>query len=268
MLLAWDTGEFVRERLKSSVAGQLVVFFVLTFAIGWAAFLPVVLGQGLPAWSAFIFLFSPALAALVTVVFVDGIAGPISVLARYLRWKFHIKWYALAILLIPTIFILAAAAARVGAISSMWLGSSWYFVAAAFGYLMFINSGEEIGWRGFALPRLQRVMRSPLVAAIILGVLWGLWHLPLYLDPRQSSFPFPLFLLFVVGMSVIYSVLFNNTRGSLLMAVLLHASTDIPPRFLRIASFTPISWSILVALVWVSAIALYRTNGRVAAVTD
>ena len=256
----------MRERLKNSEAGQLVVFFALTFVIGWAAFLPAILSHGLPAWSAFIFLFSPALAALITALLVDGVAGPVSVLTRHLRWKFHIKWYALAILLIPTIFILTAVVAGVGARTSIWLGSSWYFVVAAFGYLMFINSGEEIGWRGFALPRLQSVVKSPLAAAIILGVLWGLWHLPLYLDPRQSSFPFPLFLLFVVGMSLIYAVLFNNTRGSLIMAVLLHASTDIAPRFLRIAAFIPISWSILVALVWAAAIALYLSNRRVAAV--
>jgi hypothetical protein len=72
-------------------------------------------------------------------------------------------------------------------------------------------------------------------------------------------------LLFIVGLSVIYSVLFNNTGGSLLLAVLLHASTDIPPRFLRIAAFTPVSWSILVALIWVSAIGLYLMTRRVAA---
>jgi membrane protease YdiL (CAAX protease family) len=259
----------MRERLKNSETVQLVVFFVLTFVIGWAVFVPVVLHRGFPAWSAFIFLFSPALAGLITAALVDGIAGTRSLLARYSRWRFRIKWYALAILLIPVIFILAAVAWRSGAPGSVWLGSSWYFVVAAFGYLMFINSGEEIGWRGFALPRLQSVVKSPLVAAVILGVIWGLWHLPLYLDPQQAAgFPLPLFLLFIVGMSVIYSVVFNNTRGSLLMAVLLHASTDIPPRFLGIAAFTPISWSIVVALVWVSAIALYLTTRRVAAVTE
>jgi membrane protease YdiL (CAAX protease family) len=259
----------VREKLKGSTGGQLVIFFVLAFLIGWTVFLPTVLHRSLPVWSAFVFLFSPALAGLITAVLVDGIAGAKSLLARYLRWNVRIKWYVVAVLLIPAIFILAAVAQHVRTIGSLWLGSPWYFVAAAFGYLMIINSGEEIGWRGFALPRLQNVVKSPLVAAVILGVLWGLWHLPLYLDPRQAAgFPLPLFLLFIVGMSVIYSVVFNNTRGSLLLAVLLHASTDIPPRFLRIAAFTPISWSVVVALVWVSAIALYLMTRRLHSVAE
>ncbi len=143
----------------------------------------------------------------------------------------------------------------------MWTGSPWYFLIASFGFLMIINSGEEIGWRGFALSRLQSVIKNPLVASMVLGAIWGLWHLPMYLNPEQSSDPLILFLLFVMGISVIYSVLFNNTRGSLLLAVILHASTDIAPRFMQITKFTPVSWSIIVALTWISAMILcYATK--------
>jgi membrane protease YdiL (CAAX protease family) len=130
-------------------------------------------------------------------------------------------------------------------------------VVASFGFLMIINSGEEIGWRGFALGRLQSVIKSPLVASIVLGVIWGLWHLPLYLDPRQAGFPLILFLLFIIGISIIYMVLFNSTGGSLLLAVILLASTDIAPRFMQIAHFTVVSWLIIVALTWVSALILF-----------
>jgi membrane protease YdiL (CAAX protease family) len=127
---------------------------------------------------------------------------------------------------------------------------------------MFINSGEEIGWRGFALSRLQTIIKNQLVAGVILGVIWGLWHLPLYLNPEQSSFPLILFILFIIGISIIYSVLFNNTRGSLLMAVILHASTDIAPRFMQIANFTPVSWSIIVSFTWISAMILYHMTKK------
>jgi uncharacterized protein len=128
---------------------------------------------------------------------------------------------------------------------------------------MIINSGEEIGWRGFALSRLQSVIKNPLVACIVLGAIWAIWHLLLYLNPEQSSFQLILFLLFIIGISIIYSVVFNNTRGSLLIAVVLHASTDIAPRFMQIANFTPVSWSIIVVLTWISALILYYAKRNI-----
>jgi membrane protease YdiL (CAAX protease family) len=179
------------------------------------------------------------------------------VLRRYFLWKLPIRWYFLSVLLLPAIFLAAGGALLLTKNASLWTGSPWYFVIASFGFLMIINSGEEIGWRGFALGRLQSVIKSPLVASIVLGVIWGLWHLPMYLDPQQSGFPLILFLLFILGISIIYSVLYNNTRGSLLMAVILHASTDIAPRFMQIAHFTTLSWFIIVAITWLFALILY-----------
>lgn len=242
---------------KMSETQQLIIFFVLAFAIGWLAFLPIFLYHASPKPGAFIFLFSPALAALITAALTNGVTGVKEVLGRYLLWKFHIKWYLLALLLLPSIFLVDAVISFRTNLQSLWTGSSWYFLVASFGFLMMINSGEEIGWRGFALSRLQSVIKNPLVAAIVLGAVWGLWHLPIYLDPQQSNFLLPLFLLFIMGISMIYSVLFNNTRGSLLMAVVLHASTDIAPRFIQIEKFIPISWAILVLLTWISAVILY-----------
>jgi membrane protease YdiL (CAAX protease family) len=254
-------------KLETSKTQQLIIFFVLTFVIGWLAFVPIFLYHASPTPGAFIFLFSPALAALITTFFTNGTIGVKEVLGRYLLWKFHIKWYFLALLLIPVIFLVTAVIMFRTNLESLWTGSPWYFLIASFGWLMFINSGEEIGWRGFALSRLQSVIKNPLVAGVILGVIWGLWHLPMYLNPEQASFPLILFLLFIIGISIIYSVLFNNTHGSLLMAVVLHASTDIAPRFMQIANFTSVSWSIIVILTWISAMILYIMTKNSAPVT-
>ncbi len=254
-------------KLETSKTQQLIIFFVLTFVIGWLAFVPIFLYHASPTPGAFIFLFSPTLAALITAFLTNGMTGVKEVLSRYLLWKFHIKWYFLVLLLIPAIFLVAAVISFRTNLESLWTGSPWYFLIASFGWLMFINSGEEIGWRGFALSRLQTVIKNPLVAGILLGVIWGLWHLPMYLNPEQSSFPLILFLLFIIGISIIYSVLFNNTRGSLFMAVILHASTDIAPRFMQIANFTPISWSIIVIFTWISAMILYYLTRNSAPVT-
>ena len=251
-------------KIKTSKTQQLIIFFVLAFVIGWLAFIPIFLYHVSPTPNAFIFLFSPALAALITAALINGMTGVKEVLRGYLLWKFHIKWYLLALLLLPAIFLVATFISFSANFESLWTGSPWYFLIASFGFLMMINSGEEIGWRGFALSRLQSVFKNPLVAAIVLGAIWGLWHLPIYLDPEQSGFPLILFLLFIMGISIIYSVLFNNTRGSLFMAVLLHASTDIAPRFMQIANFTPVSWSIIAALTWISAMILYFVTKNIA----
>jgi len=254
-------------KLQTSKTQQLIIFFALTFVIGWLAFVPIFLYHASPTPGAFIFLFSPALAALITVFYTNGITGVKEVLGRDLLWNYHIKWYFLALILIPAIFLIAAVISFSANLKSLWTGSPWYFLIASFCFLMFINSGEEIGWRGFALSRLQSVIKHPLVAGIVLGAIWGIWHLPIYLDPQQSSFPLILFLLFMIGISIIYSILFNNTRGSLLMAVVFHASTDIAPRFMQIAKFTSISWLIIVVLIWISAMILYYATKNSAPVT-
>lgn len=258
----------VQIRVRPSPTRQLIVFFALAFGIGWLAFLPVVLYQAFPAWSAFLYLYSPALSALITAFWAQGPAGIRGLLRRYWLWRFPIRWYLLAVFLLPVIFLVTGLVALGQTPSSLWTGSPWYFLIASFGFLMIINSGEEIGWRGFALIRLQGVVKSPLAAAIVLGVLWGLWHLPLYLNPAQSSNPLPLFLLFITGLSLVYSVLFNQTRGSLLLAVLLHAGTDIAPRFMQIANLTPQAWLIIVALTWGAALSLYLATRNAPAVTE
>jgi uncharacterized protein len=99
-------------------------------------------------------------------------------------------------------------------------------------FLVFIfpgsAGGEEIGWRGFALPHLQ-ADRSALGASIVLGVVWGVWHLPLYLTGADSR-PLSLFaawVLITVAASVIYTSIYNGTGGSLLIVVLFHAASNL-----------------------------------------
>jgi len=91
---------------------------------------------------------------------------------------------------------------------------------------------EEPGWSGFALPRLQR-LHGPLAGGLILGSLWALWHLPGYLipsqdltdiPPRGTVLDFVVFALALIGLRLIMQWVFNNTRGSVLMAILVHAS--------------------------------------------
>ena len=237
-----------------SMRTQLIVFIVLAFALAWMGMLPVVMRYGFLKMGGFLFLFGPAIAALITAGWAGGVSGIKEVLGRYFRWKTQAGWYLLALLLMPAIFLIAAAVSFPAHLAELWTKNPWYFVVASFGFLMFITSGEEIGWRGFALPRLERVFGHPFLTGVIVGVVWGLWHAPMYLIPGQSSFPFYLFMPFIVGLSVLYSVLFQNTNGSLLLAVILHASTDITPRIMQIDKFTVTTWAIIAALTWMAAL--------------
>jgi membrane protease YdiL (CAAX protease family) len=104
-------------------------------------------------------------------------------------------------------------------------------VAIFFGFSIFPGSalGEEIGWRGYVLPRLQSRM-SALSASLLIAPIWGLWHLPLWLagDPvRTPTFYVPFFVA-VFALSVILTWVYNSTGGSLLMVVLAHATFNLP----------------------------------------
>lgn len=244
------------ETRTSPPAGrQLLLFFGLAFGLAWPPWLLVLFGRELPTPAAFLFLFSPALAAVITIAATSGLAGLRELAGRFRIVRFGAGWYLLALGLMPVIFLVAAAPMALRG-AAVWTGQPWYFVVASFGYLMFITSGEEIGWRGFALGRLQDRIGNVWGAALALGLLWGLWHLPLYLIPGQSSFPLPLFLLFTAGASVLSSLLYNHTQGSLVAAVLLHASTDIMPRILQIANFTAVEWTLVCLLTWALAVLL------------
>lgn len=242
-----------RELSKS---GQLGLFFALAFLIAWATWIPAFLNPTFPSQVALIGLFGPALAAVIVAWLAEGRAGVKAIFSRALLWRFPVGWWALALLLMPALFTAAALAdlaARGGDPSTVWLGPSPLFVAAAFAFLLVINSGEEIGWRGYALPLLNDLLHSDFKAGVLLGIIWGVWHLPTYLVAGQSNFPLAIFLAFILGLSLIYSALFRGSGGSLLAADLFHASTDIVPRVMAMASFGVTVFALATALVWIAA---------------
>jgi membrane protease YdiL (CAAX protease family) len=114
-------------------------------------------------------------------------------------------------------------------------GPSYVLNYLAFFVLVFVFGGpllEEPGWRGFALPRLER-LHGPLVGTIVLGVLWALWHLPEFLVPSWAAssggggfLDIVLFVVIAVAFAIVITWVFNNTRASLLLAMLVHASID------------------------------------------
>jgi uncharacterized protein len=169
---------------------------------------------------------------------VDGAAGVRRLLKSCVRWRVGVRWYVLALVVVPAL-ILVALLVPPGGVSGFRepvpLLVLSYVPALAIILLVGGPLAEEPGWRGFALPRLQRRL-GPLAGSVVLGMLWGLWHLPLFIfvpgyngagtGPVGIAVPFAVFVGGETGLAVIFTWLFNNARGSVLLTLLLHASAN------------------------------------------
>ena len=209
-----------------------MVFFVLVFVLTWAVWVPRAVGVPvgiagqLSTWM-------PAMAAVLAAALTGGRAAVRRLLAALVRWRVGWPWYVLVILG-PAVFAAAVAGAYA------LLGGSWTtaFPAATTGlaslalFLVVLTLtdgvGEELAWRGFALPRLLE-RYSALVASVVLGVLWGLWRLPLLFTEGTALFGQPIWLLLtdIVAKSILFTWVFLRTRGSVLIAALLHGTTNL-----------------------------------------
>ena len=207
----------------------LVGFVILSYGLAWAGWwLEYEQGSQFGTWLGY---FGPALAALL----VAGKTGIEDLLARLLRWRLGLRWVGAACLLPWGLALAAVAVSRlidppgapdVGA----GLGGRLALVAV-FGtaYGVIITAGEEIGWRGFLLPRLL-TRYNALVASLIVGIVWGLWHLPLGFVLEGPSMGALDILLYGLGFNfaaVIYTWLYQHTRGSLVIACLFHSAYDV-----------------------------------------
>ncbi|HSO11482.1 MAG TPA: CPBP family intramembrane glutamic endopeptidase [Anaerolineales bacterium] len=172
-----------------------------------------------------------------------GREAVITLLKRFLIWRVGWKWY-LVILLQPALQILSIALNSI--IAKTPIDFSGVFAYQIFGpaanlpllFLPFlisdaITNGEEMGWRGYVLPRLQ-VQFNALASSLILGVIWAIWHLPKFLPDNTSSFG--LFMIRTIIVTVMYTWIYNGTKGSLLLVTLFHAAANAGGVFLPVAN--------------------------------
>jgi uncharacterized protein len=209
-------------------------YFVLAFAFTWALWVPAALEARdmippLPVPATFLGAFGPLVAAVMVTTREEGLAGLRSLLGRVVRWRVAPIWYGVAALG-PIVLTLGAIALHVvlgGQPPSLRLLVETLPILPIYVVYMTITValGEEVGWRGYALPALQ-ARYGALVASLILGVLWTLWHLPVFFNPDTfySNLPFLLFLAYLVPFAVLITWVFNSTGGSVLVSgILFHA---------------------------------------------
>jgi uncharacterized protein len=233
------------RNLKDLLRNQpLVAYFVLAYAGSWIVYIPAILafwGYLPGAWTAAFYLgpfAGPFLAAFVMTGIAEGRAGVDRLLRRFLIWRVGWQWYAFILLGIPALMLAGLLVLPGVAASFQGLPTSWGVnYAASFVLILLVGGplGEEPGWRGFALPRMQPRF-GPLAGTLLLGFLWACWHLPTFLTPAQHGGPgtdwaafftnFPIFVVSTTAMAVVFTWVFNHTRASIFIAILLHASVD------------------------------------------
>ena len=217
---------------------RLSVFFALTFAWSWTCWLltPIVMADSSYASSALFFLggFGPSLAAVTLVGIEGGRAGLRTWLRRCLQWRGNGGWMTLACLS-PLAVLTLAAAIHMALGGSMPTSPAMGHIAlliANFGLVFLVGGplGEEFGWRGYALPVMQERLgwRS---ASLALGIIWGVWHLPLFFvaGSSQNQGSMAAFFVLIVATSVFYAWLFTRTRWSVLPALVLHTASNAWP---------------------------------------
>jgi membrane protease YdiL (CAAX protease family) len=241
---------------------SLILFFLLAYVISWGVELPLALqAQGvinseLPFSVHYLAGYGPMLAALIMTGLVEGVAGLRDLFGRILKWRLKPVWWLAAISPLPVyllvgaiLWLLQGQALELGSLGQIDFLPGLGLAAFPFWILTF-GIGEETGWRGYALPRLQNG-RSALAATVILWVLWALWHLPLFFYTYSVSI-LPGFLTGLLAGAIVFTWLYNSTGGSLMVVAVWHGAFNFVTAC--IACKTGSSAAIVSALVMVWAV--------------
>lgn len=218
---------------------SLLRFFLLTYALTWVCFISVVKMSHAPRPTApatailsgsllLLGTFAPALMALAVTARDEGRRGVRVLLRRMIQWQVGWRWYLFAVAYMPAVKLSVALIYRL--MTGAWprFGTdSWYIIVPAIIISTPVQAGEEIGWRGYALPRLAGRFGFAR-ASLLLGLIWACWHLPLFFVPGADKYgqSFPVWTLQVVALSVAITWLYAGAGGSLLLTMLMHSAVN------------------------------------------
>lgn len=240
----------------------LFFFFFLAYAFSWIISIPYVLsswGVSPSGYNLALLLFAlkyagPTVAAIIMTSVIEWKRGLLRLWHRVTLWRVGWVWYLFILAGVPALFLLGVIiqpgmfASFQGLTRAVLVSYPLAFIAV----FLTIALPEEIGWRGFALPRMQP-RYGPLCGTLLLGVLWGFWHLLYFLTPDHGGgrgigaatvlVSFLTFLLLMIALAIIFTWVFNHTQGSVFIASVLQTSFDTPqvvliPLFLAVNETT------------------------------
>ena len=229
-----------RAKAGGPLAGHpLLLFFLSSFVLTRGYFWLIWAPLGLPASLIGLGGFGPAISAFLVLAVTSGTPGILSLLRSIVHWRVGVRWYLLALLGVPLLNLFAYLVVP-GTLSDFVAPDSRLLRVYLSEMAMSLTIGiaplwEEVGWRGFALPCIQRLY-GPVRGTLILGALWGFWHLPFFFGPLAQTGPDSTWLsatialvefsIGLTGLSVVMTWILNNCGGSTLLAILIHAAFD------------------------------------------
>ena len=258
---------------KNNASGTIWMFFILTMLVSWAIWIPMFLLVPENAQLPLLLLggFGPFLSAIIVIWAREGK----SALKQWLRETFRVRinpmWYLVGGLFLPlgiallhhSLYLLA------GGISAFTFNQIWgIYIARLFSTALLGGGNEEPGWRGFATQRLISKFH-PIIASIIVGVFWVVWHIPLYFGNWSGKDqPLLWFFIYAIGLSIIMTWLYFRSSKSVIPVMLLHAATNIIfdffPRTNTIFSSASIDFNIFKSMAYwiVALVIIVITKGR------
>ena len=257
----------MQNNAASSNTKNLIAYFVLSYAISWAIGIPLALSaQGIipqvfPQWAHYFVAYGPMLAAMIVTFATQGKSGLQELGKRMVMWRVPVIWWLVAVsplligFVVAVIFNLTTGSdvtvddlGRVNFLPPLGIG-------ALLLWILTFGIGEETGWRGYALPHLQR-NHSALTATIILAIFWALWHLP------QFFYLFNLAIAVGWGIglfagAIVFTWLFNSSGGSILIVAVWHgcfnfmSASDAGSGILAaVVSMIVMVWAVLVIVIF------------------
>jgi membrane protease YdiL (CAAX protease family) len=236
---------FPRQRFS------VIVFFLIAFGVPWATMISASMRHVAVPETKISFIVGMAFCSVggVVATYIEtGCSGVKELARRCIHYNVSVLWWFYALFLSVAVFAVAeiiygAAHGKVGPITPMVLFRQWWLIFVFIFGLFQGPLGEELGWRGFLLPRLLEKC-SPLKASVILGLVWAVWHMPAGMLIGGSYYFHTvagtlLFTASTIALSILMTVLFLHTRRSVLLAIAMHWSV-MPGKYIA-GSLFPIS---------------------------